>query len=270
MRIRNGLGLAPALLIITVLFGGALAGAVKTSITPLGSDGGATLSAWRSILRDPAFAEALAFTLRIAVVATLLSAGMATAIALLLRSRGLLPRTLVALPVPVPHLLVAVVAVLWLAPGGIAERLLGALPFDLVHDRAGLGIVAVYVYKETPFLALLLLAVLGRAARDREEVAAVLGANPWQRLRWVLWPTIRGPLVVGSIIVAAFVIGAFEVPLAVGPNEPLTLAEYARQASENDLLAGESIQAAALLVAAAMSIVLAALAIRLAKDAQGG
>lgn len=251
------------------LFGGALAGAVRASVTPLTTGSGATLQAWHAVLDDPAFVQSLLFTLRIALLATILSSAAALAIALALRGRGTALRSLVVLPVSLPHLLVAVVAVLWIAPGGVAERLLGALPIDLVHDRAGLGIVAVYVYKETPFLVLLLLATMGRTVAEREEAAAVLGATPWQRVRWVVWPAIRSPLVVGAIIVAAFVIGAFEVPLAVGPNSPVTLAEYARQATENDLLAGESMQAAALLVAAALSIVLAALAVRLAKDPQG-
>ncbi|MGI8805871.1 MAG: ABC transporter permease subunit [Thermoleophilaceae bacterium] len=129
-------------------------------------------------------------------------------------------RALATMPVPVPHLLAAAVAVLWLAPGGLAERIVGGLPVELIRDRQGLGIVLVYVYKETPFLMLLLLAAMGRSLSEREEAAAMLGAGPWQRLRWVIWPTIRGPLMVGTIVVLAFVVGAFEVPLAVGPNQP--------------------------------------------------
>ncbi len=117
---------------------------------------------------------------------------------------------------PVPHLLVAVVAVLWLAPGGLAERALGALPDRrLVRDELGLGIVLVYVYKETPFLVLLMLARDGQracaSARRPRPCSARPRASGW---RWVVWPTMRGPLVVGSIVVAAFALGAFEVPLA--------------------------------------------------------
>ena len=262
------LALAPALLVLALLFGGALAGALRTSVLPLGGD--ASLESWRALLSDPAFRDAALFTLRLAVVATLVSAVAALGAALVLRHRGTAVRALVSLPVPVPHLLVAVVAVLWLAPGGLADRLLGGLPADLIRDRAGAGIVLVYVYKEAPFLVLLLLAAMGRGLAEREEAAAVLGASPWQRLRWVVWPTVRGPLVVGSILVAAFVLGAFEVPLAVGPNHPPTLAEYALQATQNDVLAGEGLAAACLLLTAVAAIALAVLAVRFAKDAQGG
>lgn len=258
--------LAPAVVAIVLLFGGALVGALRTSLIPLGGD--ASLDTWRELLADPVFHDATLFTLRITIFSTLISAAAALAIASLLRGRGTVLRALVALPVPVPHLLVAALAVLWLAPGGLADRALGGLPLDLVRDPYGIGIVLVYVYKETPFLVLLLLSAMGRGLAEREEAAAVLGASRWRRLCWVVWPTVRAPLVVGSIVVAAFVLGAFEVPLAVGPNDPPTLATYAFQATQNDLLSGEGTAAAALLSTAVVAIVLALVAVRFARTAE--
>ncbi len=266
-RLRDIAPLAPASLALVLLFGGALAGVVHASLVPLG--GGVGLEAWRELLGDPAFGDALRFTAQVTAVSTALAALVALALAAVLRESGTVARALVALPVPVPHLLVATLAVVWLAPGGLAERLLGTLPVDLVRDRGGLGIVLVYVYKEAPFLVLLVLAACGGDLREREEAAAVFGAGPWQRLRWVTWPAIRGPLVVGSIIVAAYVVGSFEVPLAVGPNHPPTLATYAFEATQGDVIAGQGKAAAALLLAAATAIALALAAIRFARDVEG-
>ena len=266
-RVRNGALLAPAALTIVVLFGGALVGTVRTSVLPLG--GRVTLHAWRALLDDPQFSDAATFTLRTAALSTLLAALVALAIALAARNSSTRVRALLALPVPVPHLLVASVAVLWLAPGGLAERLLGELPFTLVRDRAGLGIVLVYVYKEAPFLVLLLLASMGQGHRERDEAAATLGVSPAQRLRWVTWPTVRGPLVVGSIVVFAYALGAFEVPLALGPSYPPTVAEYALQATQADLITGQSTASAALLLSALASMLLASVAVRAAGDPQG-
>jgi putative spermidine/putrescine transport system permease protein len=267
-RARDLALLAPASVALAVLFGGALVGIVHASLVPLG--GGAQLAAWRELLADPVFGDAVRFTAQVTVLSTALSAVVALGLAALLRDRGTVPRALLALPVPVPHLLVATLAVVWLGPGGLADRLLGALPVELVHDRAGLGIVLVYVYKEAPFLALLVLAACGSDLREREEAAAVFGAGPLQRLRWVTWPAIRAPLVVGSIVVAAYAAGSFEVPLAVGPNHPPTLATFAFEATRGDLISGQGVAAAALLVAAAASIALALTAIRFARDVEGG
>jgi putative spermidine/putrescine transport system permease protein len=85
----------------------------------------------------------------------------------------------------------------------------------------------------------------------------------------VVWPTIRGPLVVGSIVVAAFTLGAFEVPLLVGPNYPPTLATYAYEAGQGDVIAGEGLAAAALLVTAGAAILLAFAAAPLARTVEG-
>ncbi len=175
MRLRAAASLAPAVLVLVVLFGGALAGALRTSLVPLG--GGASLDAWRSLFDDPVLPDTLLLTLRVTLASTLVSAALALLIACALRPRGTALRALASLPVPVPHLLVATLAVLWLAPGGLADRALGALPVDLVRDPWGLGIVAVYVYKETPFLVLLLLSVMGRALGERVSTVAVSEAN---------------------------------------------------------------------------------------------
>ena len=266
-RMRTAAALAPAVVVIAGLFGGALAGALRTSLVPLG--GGVTLDSWRALFGDPAFVDAALFSLRTALIATAVSAGLAVAVATALRSRGTVVRALAALPVPVPHLLVAVLAVLWLAPGGLADRALGALPITLVRDELGLGVALVYVYKETPFLVLLVLTCMGTGLREREEAAAVFGATARQRLAWVVWPTIRGPLVVGSIVVAAFTLGAFEVPLLVGPNYPPTLATYAYEAGQGDVIAGQGLAAAALLVTAGAAILLAFAAAPLARTVEG-
>jgi putative spermidine/putrescine transport system permease protein len=261
--------LAPAVIALILLFGGGLAGAIRQSLHPT-IDGAGPLdpSTWAAVLGDPTFTDALWFSLRTALAATGLSAGAAVATAMALRRQAALPRFLVALPVPVPHLLVATVAVGWLAPGGLAERILGALPIQLVRDPAGLGIVLVYLYKKTPFLVLLLLSSMRAELTRREEAAAVLGANRWQRLRWVVWPTIRAPLAAGALIVASFVLGALEVPLAVGPSYPPTLATYAADQTRLDLVTGQARAAVALLVAATASIALAiAAAVRLARHA---
>lgn len=230
---------------------------------------GTSLDAWGDVLPDPGFLAAARFSLQTTVVATALSALLALVAASLLRDRSAALRTAFALPLPVPHLLVAVLALLWLAPGGIADRALGALPLELTGDRAGLGIVLVYVYKETPFLALLVLAAWGAQVREREEAAAVLGADRLRRFALVVWPAVRAPLALGSLVVAAFVLGAFEVPLLVGPAHPDTLATFALEETKAADLSGQARAAAALLVSGAAALAIGVLATRAARGPDG-
>ena len=266
-RVPAAVAVLPACMTIVALFGGALVGAVRTSLEPgpAGLAGEVSLDAWRAILADPAFLDSLLFTSWITLASTAISMIVAVGLAHLIRGRRRALWALFGLPVPVPHLLVAVVAVLWIGPAGVVDRLAGALPFELIRDRAGLGIMLVYVLKEAPFLTLLIVAVWGPEVRAREEAAATMGAGPLQRLRWVVWPRIAAPLSFGSLIVAAFVFGSFEVPLVVGPTYPKTLAVLALDAARTSELDGQARSASILLVTAAVTIVCALLLVRRAR-----
>lgn len=250
----------PALLTLAVLFVAALAGAVSSSLQTQPLRGGAhSLAAWQRVLDDDAFVAAVWFTVKIAVATTLLSVPLALLLAVAVRGRGW-ARTVVALPILVPHLLVAAVTVMWLGPGGLADRALGAVPFDVVRHPSGLGIVVVYLVKEVPFLAMVILASWDDEVAQREEAAAVQGAGLLLRLRHVVLPAVRGPLVIAALLVAAFVVGSFEVPLVVGPTSPDTIATYALRVTQVADLAGRSHAAAALLVATGAALLVAAAA----------
>jgi putative spermidine/putrescine transport system permease protein len=253
------LGALPALGVVGVLFGGALAGAIRTSFQADPLAGGYTLEAWRAVLADSRFAAAMGFTVAVTGVTTGLSVILAFPVAAALRGRAW-SRTAATLPVLLPHLLVSAVAVLWLGHGGLADRLLAGLPIDVVRARSGLGIVLVYLVKEVPFLALLLLAAWDDEVAAREEAAAVHGAGPAARLWHVVLPGVRGPLVAGTLVVAAFVLGSFEVPLVVGPTRPDTIATYALRVTQVADLSGRAEAAAALLVATAAAVLLAVIA----------
>ena len=188
-------GLLPALAVVTVLFGGSLVGLAVTSLRP-GAVVGAGLSAgaWRDVLGDPAFHHAVAFTAEIAAVSTLLAVLLGVIAAAVLRHASGAVRAAAAVAIPVPHLVVAALAVAWLGPGGLAERFLGGLPLDVVGDRRGLGIVIVYLVKEVPFLTVLALAAWDEPTIAREEAAAALGAEPGPALRRRRDPPPRVPV----------------------------------------------------------------------------
>lgn len=217
----------PAFVLVSLLTAAGVVGVVRTSLRNgvLGeADSG--FDAWRRVLGDPAFLEAVGFTLWVAVASTVGSVVVAVPAALLLR-RAHRVRTALAFPVAAPHLVVASLAVIWLAPGGFVDRVLPNLPFTLIGNDGGWGVIAVYAAKEIPFLALLAVGALDDATAELEDTAAVLGAGWWRRLRDVVLPRLALPMTAGGLVVAAFVIGAVEVPLLVGPTRPDMLGTYA-------------------------------------------
>lgn len=238
-----------------MLFGGAIIGLVLGSLRPGAITGGPLgIADWRSLLADEAFHDALSFTTFVAATSTAMATALAVLGAAALHHRPRWMRLSLATTIPLPHLVAASLAVTWLAPGGIAERLLGRLPIRIIGDAHGLGIIAVYVFKETPFLLLLVLAAWDQHTRDLDEAAAVLGAGAWRRHRDIVLPRIGPPLAAGALVVAAFTLGATEIPLLVGPNRPDTLATYALTTVTTQGPVARAQATAALVVATALAL----------------
>jgi putative spermidine/putrescine transport system permease protein len=135
------------------------------------------------------------------------------------------------IPLPVPHLVAAAGLVMLLTQSGLVARAFyavglleqpGAFP-PIFFDRTSLGIVLVYVWKEAPFIGLVLLAVLKGGALDFEDAARTLGAGPWQRFRYVLLPLMMPGILATAVIVFAFMFGSFEIPLLLGARHPEVL-----------------------------------------------
>ena len=90
-----------------------------------------------------------------------------------------------------------------LSQSGLVSRLFADLGFIdvpsdfpvLVRDRLGIGIILAYLWKEVPFIALILIATLQSVGEDYEEAARTLGARPLQRFRRVTFPLMRPALV---------------------------------------------------------------------------
>ncbi len=226
---RRGVPVAalPAFLVVGTFTCAGLLGVIRTSLRQgvLG-EGGWGFDAWHRVLGDPGFHDSVVLTVWVAVVSTVIAVAGSIGLAALVR-RGCWTRTALALPVAAPHLVVGTVAVTWLAPGGLADRLWGSDVTTVVGDPSGWGVIAVYVAKEIPFLTLLALVAFDDATEELDDTAASLGAGWWPRLRDVLLPRLAVPMMAGGLVVTAFGIGAVEVPLLVGSTRPQMLGPYA-------------------------------------------
>ncbi|MCB0082011.1 MAG: sugar ABC transporter permease [Caldilineaceae bacterium] len=235
-RVRIWLMLTPALLVILVLFlGGVVVGLGQSlDYMPIIGLRALTLQHYANILTDRDFYASLLLTLYIALTSTVVAVALAIGMALLLRRQFAGSRFvtfLFQLPLPVPHLVAAAGFVLLLTQSGLLARLAyhaGWLerPNDfpaLVFDRWQIATILVYVWKEIPFIGLVVLAVLKGIGHEYEEVAQTLGASGWQRFRYVLFHLILPGVLVTAIIVFAFVFGSFEIPLLLGQRYPNVL-----------------------------------------------
>ncbi|WP_205544171.1 ABC transporter permease [Rubrobacter indicoceani] len=274
--IKVALLLAPAMLIIGVLFVGGLCASFVQSLGyfPAIGQTGVSLDAYREVLTGSGFLDSLFLTLYIAVASTVVSTVLAVLAALALRrSSSRLSAVVFQVPITVPHLVAAVGIALIVSQTGLGSRLAAALglvgrPADfpaLLYDRYSVGIILTYVWKETPFIALVVLAALRGVASELEDVARTLGANSLQRFRYVVFPVIAPGVVAASLVVFAFTFGSFEVPYLLGRDYPTILPVAAYNEYRSTELSDRPEAMAINVVIALVTAVIAAFYLRLGR-----
>jgi putative spermidine/putrescine transport system permease protein len=266
---------------VVILFGGGLVLGCIQGLGYLPSAGfdSMTTAHFRRVLQDPDFLSSFGLTLYISVTSTIVAACLGVAAALVLLSfsgRYRFVHFFFQMPLTVPHLVIAVAVVFMLSPTGLMSRAAMALGFIessrqfplLINDRWGIGIMTAYIWKEVPFIALMVLAVLKNAGIELLDVGRTLKAGRWQRFRFIVLPLILPGLSAAGLIVFAFTFGAFEVPYLLGRTHPMMLPVWAyKNYSDVDLMARPEGIATGIVIAVvvAAAVVISQLAVHAAK-----
>lgn len=278
--------LGPALLVIVLLFGGGLFLGLLQALGQTGSINmdGLSVVHFRAVVQDPDFFRSFGLTLYISTVSTVVAGVISVLLAVTLvkwAPESRLLTFILQIPLTVPHLVIAVSVMLLLAPAGFIARILTALsllakPSDfplLINDAGAVGILAVYIWKEVPFITFMLLAVLKNIGPELLEVGATLKANSRQRFFHIVLPLIGPNLGAACLIVFAFTFGAFEVPYLLGQTYPLTLPVWAyKNYTDIDLLARPEGIAIGLLITAIIicAVVISQFLLQFAKNQGDG
>lgn len=262
-RLKIFLLLAPALTAIIVLFMGGLGIGLARSFNYMPVIGlvDPNFDAYWTVFTSQEFYFSFLLTLHISITSTVISSILAIGAALLLR-RQFIGRAIInflfQLNLTVPHLVGAIGILYLFSQSGSFARLAaewgmisrpGEFP-ALVFDPYAIGIILQYVWKEVPFIGVILLANMQALGEDYESVARSLGANRWQAFRHVLLPLIFPGLLSASVMVFAFTFGAYEIPAILGPNYPAALPVLAyRKYTDVDLAARPEAMAMAIVIA---------------------
>ncbi len=194
-----------------------------------------TLAYFKTVLGDAAFQRTIGYSLYLALVATILALllGLGMAFILLKTSANHpLLANFFKIPIALPHIIVALMMLQVLSQSGLISRLLyqvGLLQqIDqfplLIHDKGGIGIICVFLYKEIPYVAVSTLAILKQLQLGYVQVAANLGASPRQIFGRVILPMVQPILATLFIILFCFTFTSFEVPFILGSPAQETIA----------------------------------------------
>ncbi len=215
------------------------------------------------LLQDPDFRGALWNTLRFTVVSVFLETVLGLAIALVIHSnfkgRGIV-RAAILIPWAIPTVVSAkmwqwmlndiygVINVILVNTGLVANK----IAFLANPNTVLWAMVAVDVWKTTPFMALLLLAGLQLIPADIYEAADIDGASKWQQFWTLTLPLLTPALVVALIFRTLDALRVFDVIFVmVGVNTATrSLAIYNRQTliDFQDLGYGSTVSVAILVI----------------------
>lgn len=268
---RPGLLVLPALVPIVLVLGAAvvMGAAQSLGLTPLVGEPHLSADAYTVSAGSGDVWQAVGVSLAVASAATAIAivVGFATALAVTSTRRGgRVLASLAAATIPVPHIIGAAAVGLLLADSGWLPRILGADAGSWPQLVAGPwwgAVVLEYAWKESAFIALVIVTSIAADADELSDTAAVLGAGPASRIRHVIVPIAAPGVIVGGAISFIYALGSFEVPWLLGRAypEPLPVLAY-RLFTSTDLTARPQALAVAMLTVA-MSATIGALALAL-------
>ncbi|WP_276784468.1 molybdate ABC transporter permease subunit [Thalassolituus oleivorans] len=167
--------------------------------------------------------QALWLTLKLASLVTALLLMIATPLALWLsrsksRATGVV-NAVVALPLVLPPSVLGFYLLIAMGPDGPLGKLttslgLGTLPFTFT------GLVIASIIYSLPFVVQPIQNALSALGNRPREVAATLGAGPWDTFFHVTLPLARPGFLTAAVLGFAHTVGEFGVVLMIGGNIP--------------------------------------------------
>jgi putative spermidine/putrescine transport system permease protein len=143
------------------------------------------------------------------------------------------------LPVILPHTVSALLILTMFSQSGILSRVcyhLGIIHsqeqfISLVFDNGSIGIIFAYLWKEIPFVILMVVTIMANIDSSLGEAAVNLGATKLKVFLNITFPLCLPTALTSFIIVFAYSFGAFEIPFLLGTTAPkalpvLTYIEY--------------------------------------------
>ncbi len=223
---RTGLALvSPALGVVALFF--ILPMLMSVVLAFRGKNGGLTFEHMAKAL--DLYQNDLLFTVAITVLSTVGIAICAILIASYLTLGGS-ERTRTALrwlyrwPLFIPFIVTGQVMRTFLAKNGLLNHvLIGGGLIDPGSAQSLLdwrGIVIALVWKQVPFVTLLLAGAMASVDSQHIEAARNLGARRWQVLVDIVLPQVRGTLLVGLVLSFVTMLSVLSVPMMINPNSP--------------------------------------------------
>ena len=191
-----------------------------------------TMEYYRQVLTSETFLSSLAVSLKIAFASAMLATVLGVLVCAGLvgcRKEGIIH--VVRLPILVPHTVVALFVITIWSQTGLVARAAAALGWiadstefpQLLYTESYLGVILAYLWKEIPFVAYFVLALMSGISTTLGEAAENLGASPLKSFFQITLPLSMPAITKAFLIIFIFAFGGYELPLILGATIPKAL-----------------------------------------------
>ena len=215
------LPLGPAVLLLAIFFAGPLIWSFYASFTNMAMSGSAStqfvgLDNFRRMFSDPTFVKSLELTVIFVVGSAVIGQNLlGMLLALILRGRSRVVRTVVNGVVigawVVPEVVAGFAWYAFLYKTGTLNQLLGhiGLSQNWLYSAPMVAVILANTWRGTAFSMLVYSAAISDVPPELLEAAAVDGASPWKRLRYVTVPLIRRAIVSNLMLITLQTLATF-------------------------------------------------------------
>ena len=191
-----------------------------------------TTEYYRQVLTSDTFLSSLGVSLKIAFFSAVLATVLGVLVCAALvgrRKSGIV--YVVRIPLLVPHTVVALFVITICSQTGLIARAVATLGIigdstefpQLLFTQSYVGVILAYLWKEIPFVAYFVLALMSGISGTLGEAAENLGASPLKSFFQITLPLSLPAITKAFLIIFIFAFGGYELPLILGATVPKAL-----------------------------------------------
>jgi len=191
-----------------------------------------TLENWKAILQARESIDSLLFSLKMGLLSSIGTVVVAFPVALFFRKGGTgkgILGSIIKVPLFIPALVAAFLILNLISYHGLVNTALMRLnlidePLRMLNDKFGWGVVFIQIWKNLPFVLLIVMASLASIRDDTIDAAKNLGAGYWSILFRVYIPLAMPGILVSMILMFIKAFGDFPIVSVAGPIYPSSMA----------------------------------------------
>lgn len=191
-----------------------------------------TLENWKAILQAKESMDSLLFSLKMGLLSSVGTVVVAFPIALFFRKGGTgkgILGSIIKVPLFIPALVAAFLILNLISYHGMVNTALIRLnfidePLRMLNDKFGWGVVFIQIWKNLPFVLLIIMASLASIRDDTIDAAKNLGAGYWSILFRIYMPLAMPGILVSMILMFIKAFGDFPIVSVAGPIYPASMA----------------------------------------------